>query len=219
MQSVDLGRAEGLEPIFIGDAEAVGAEADAPALLELRRRAGHGPTEVGAREVVLAPFSRQPAVLTTLLEVRRLAVVEEFFDGLQSRRLEDDTRQHGVLASFRRPRPNEELIDYFALRRVGGQEVGTEALEDLVPLRKRGRVVLEDADRVARAAQRFRGVGAGQTQRLLCQGFWHQQGARSRSGAARQQVPARLQHHGRRIAQGGRATDEQCGLHGCVSAL
>ena len=47
--------------------------------------------------------------------------------------------------------------------------------------------MLEDADGVARAAQRLGGIGAWQTQRLLRHGFWDKQGAGGRSGAARQQ--------------------------------
>ena len=110
--------------------------------MELGRRARRGPPEVGAGEVVLPPGTREPAVLAALLEDGRLAVVEELLDGLQSRRLEDEAGEDGVLAGLRRPRLDEEFVDDLALRRVGGQQVAPEALEDLVPRGEGGRVVL-----------------------------------------------------------------------------
>ena len=48
VQGVDVGRAENFQPVLVGHAEAVRAEADAPPFLELRRRAGRRSPEVGA---------------------------------------------------------------------------------------------------------------------------------------------------------------------------
>ena len=97
----------------------------------------------GGREVVLAPLAREPAVLAALLEDLVLPLAQELLHGLEAARLEDEAGEHGVLAvGPARRRLDEELVDDLALRRVDGQQVGADALDDLVPRLEARRVVL-----------------------------------------------------------------------------
>ena len=118
------------------------ARADAPALLELRRRARCRSPEVGAGEVVLPPLAGEPAVLAALLKNFVLPLAQKLLDGLEAARLEDQAREDGVLACFGGLTLDKELVDDLALRRVGGEQVVTEALQYFMPRLEARSIVL-----------------------------------------------------------------------------